>query len=349
MATLDEVSANYKGGVAGATHLLLIGHTKSGKSHYVARAAQAGYEVLYIDNDNGFPTLMEVLKNDPAAKKRVHYFNPANQAEFVESVLTRAIVRYNEDTRGDFVSTGLAVKPETKMVEIIPSLIPRNVIVSIDSWSSLAYSVMKNVAASREKPVDLMDIDKYGREIYGPSNYKLTQLATVLQFAPFHVIVQAHIAYYERKEKPVGKTVTDTKEGEMIIKETLELPQSSSNPHALTLGKHFNQIGYLVIDRWDKRQLDFSVKQNRIGGGTPGKSGNPEEEYSFVNLFGKPATVPTEERAWIRYMTAQQFIDSRKPAAPVLKTSLSSELMATQVQAAALTLSQRLKLGGSKS
>lgn len=321
MATLDQINEEYKNGVAGATHLLLVGHSKTGKSDYVAQAARDGYTVFYIDNDNGFPTLRSQLKGDLAAQQRVHYFNPVNMFRFVENMLTSAVVRYSVKTRGDFVS-GTA-SPEDQMVEIFPSLIPRNVIFSIDSWTSLAYSCMCDVAKKAE--IELTDIDKYGREIYGPANFHLTQLAQLIQLSPFHSIVQAHSTWYERKEKPPGDTVKDTKEGAMIIRETIEIPISSSNPHGLTLGKFFNEIGYLGITKYDKYEIDFRPKANRVGGGTPNSAGNPRTTHSFKSLFGaSPVVAENPDRPWVRSMTAAEFKEAmaaRQSTRPKLLTA----------------------------
>lgn len=323
MPTLNQVSSNTstRPGSAGTIHLLLVGETKLGKSHYVAQTVKAGYECLYVDADNGYQTLMKELNE--SERERVHYFNPDNFAGFVDDLLTRPVFRYNVTKKASFES-GLA-SPDDIMVEIQAAKIPRNVILSLDSWTTLAYSEMKNAAAKIKQ--DITSIDKYSREIYQPSGYHLTQYAQVLQFAPFHVIVQAHPGVYERKEKPAG-IVSEVKEKDMIIIETVTIPLSSSMPHSFTMGKHFNEIGYLSVDRGGARKLDFKTMKGRVGGGYKQGIGDPMGEYSFVNLYGKPPTDCAPLESWMKQMTAAEFkasmASSSSSNAAILKTSQPS-------------------------
>lgn len=294
-----------------------IGNSKTGKTDYVVQAAKDGFEILYVDNDNGMATILDQLKGNDSALGRIHYFSPTNMGEFVETLLTSAVLRYNISLREIYDRTKL--KPEHRVSEIYPSRVPANTILAIDSWTTLTYSILK--AKADAGGIDLLDIEKYGREVYGGAGFKATQIAQLLQLAPFHVYVMAHPGNYERKEKPPG-VVREINEKDMIVKETTAVPISTSLPHGLTMGKYFNQIGWFEVNRFDKRVLDFTVKNGRVGGGTPNKIGDPREEFRFSKLFAKP-TPPEELKVWERDYSGEEFLAllaERQAKRPTLAT-----------------------------
>lgn len=306
MPVLDASTPELKESLAGPIHLLGIGHTKSGKTDYAVQAAIDGFELLYVDNDNGMATISHALANHPEALKRVHYFSPLDMAGFIESLLTEPVLRYNVSLREIYTRT--KAKPEHRISEIYPSRIPKNTILVIDSWTTFTYSILK--AKAKAEQVDLLDIDKYSREIYGGAGFKVTQVALSLQAAPFHVYVQAHAGVLERKEKPPG-VVREVTERDMIIRETVAVPLSTSLPHGLTLGKYFNQIGWFEVNQFDKRVLDFTVKKNRVGGGTPNKVGDPRVEFRFSKLFATPT--PADQLVkWENEYTFAEYLEVEK-------------------------------------
>lgn len=326
MPTINQVLVDqYQEALAGSIHLLLIGATKMGKSDYVVQAAIDGYQVIYIDSDNGFPTILEATKNHPSARERIHYFNPVNMMAFVDAFLTLPIIRYNIRTRD---VPNFKDKPDDRIVEIYPARIPRGIILSIDSWSSYCLSTMETKAEKNQ--VDLMDIDKVSREIYGGSGFHASQTAGSIQRLPFHVILQAHPAVFERKEKPADRTASAIKETDMIIRETTDVIQSTSAPHGATMGKYFNQVGWLEVSRTNQRVLDFRVQHGRMGGGTPGDVKDPRTEYRFSKLWGPVPQYP-DQSVWIQEMSSEEMkvkaqqtgikLGGAKPATPATPAS----------------------------
>lgn len=323
---LDEKVAQT--GDQGPIHALIIGDTKTGKSDWVVQAILDGYQCIYIDADNGLETLLYNLRGKPEALRRVVYFNPTHIADFVVSLLTEQILRYNLRTNN--VGIGGAV-PSDEFVTIIPSKIPRGLIVSIDSWTSLTLDIIQTKADNQD--IDLLDADKYTREIYGGTGFKATQILKGLQSVSFHLIVQGHGGYYERKEKPADQVAKAVTEKEMVIRETKEVPISTSMPHGATIGKFFNQIGWLVIDRANNRKLDFRAMHGRVGGGTPAGIEDPRGAYRFSKLFGKPPEYP-DQSEWYSTTTFEAIVaqnQSRmsnmmapKKAPPVTPTAVTT-------------------------
>lgn len=319
MATLDQMREEYQKGLSKAQHVMIVGAPKTGKSDWAASIALAGGTVIYVDSDNGFATLMERLKHDESALKRVHYFNPADIADFVELLLDAPKVRYNVTRNREF---RMADADTDDLCELIPSgFINKPIVLVIDSWTTLAYSAVKRKA--KQESVDLTQIEKFTREIYGGVGFRLTNIAQMIQLCPFNIVVQAHPDMYEQKEKPPGR-VGEVNEKDMIIKATYEVPMSGSKPHGFTLGKYFTNIGWLEVGLGDKRVLDFSVRRNRISGGSLSGKGDPRKEYSFASLFYGGAIPPADLSDSIRYMTVGEFKESlkTKPAAKPAPTTI---------------------------
>lgn len=340
MPTLDDQNEDYKKALASATHMLGIGQSKAGKTDFAVQAAVDGFELLYVDKDNGMATIKDEVAKLPAAirqsvLKRIHYFSPKNMPEFIEGVLTNAVVRYNISLQE--IYDRARAKPGHRISEFYPSRIPANTILCIDSWTTLTFSIVQ--AKAEANGIDLLDVDKYSREIYGGTGFKATQIAQLLQFAPFHVYVQAHPGNYERKEKPPG-VVKEVKENDMIIKETVAVPLSTSLPHGYTIGKYFNQIGWFEINRFDKFVLDFTQRSGRISGGTVAKKlGDPRTELRFSQVFGKP-TPPEEIKEWEKEYEFEEFVKlqaERQAARPTLATKPTPTLATKPVAAAAKT------------
>jgi hypothetical protein len=343
---LEQVAKEYQESAANATHLLLIAQTHMGKTDYVAQAAIDGWEILYIDADNGLKTLMAVLRDNPEALRRVHYFNPANIMEFTtELIETKIELRYDSEFRDFRNSTNMSKNGTVSLIN--PLRISKNVIVVLDSWTSLAFSSIVNKAA--KTGFDLADAERYTREIYGGTGFKLTQIAKAIQASPFNWIVHAHPAVYERKEKPAGKIAEDIDEKDMIIKETTLIPASTSGPHGFSIGKYFNEIGWMEVDRVGNRKLDFKVVKDRIGGGsTVNGIADPRGPYRFSTLFGKPPVV--EPTGWLVEMSADEYraiAAAKYASAPKLTSAgVTKPAAAPAVSIAPQSATQAPKPGG---
>lgn len=307
MPSFDKIDDSTLPGAAGARHVLAIGGSKMGKSDWVVQACFDGYEVLYIDKDNGFVTIRRVFESvnaPPEVRARLHYINPESMITFIEDfVKAPGLLRYNERTREVYNMN--SAKPDDMIVEIWPLRIRRNVIVTWDSWTSIAWDAL--MAKAVALGTDLTDMDKWGREIYGNAGFRVTQVLKVLQNAPFHLVMQAHPVMYEIKEKPPGKSGHELKEKDMITVKTLEVPTSTSNVHGETVPKHFNEVGYFSMLIGDKYDLSFETKRGRISGGTPKGHGDPRTNYRFAALFGPPPVIPDGAEPWIRYITKAQL------------------------------------------
>lgn len=305
MAGLERFQEEYKRRIARAVHALIIGPTKYGKTDWAAQAALDGFELLYINRDNALDTLMPRLSDNPDAMKRVKFFTPTHQAEFIENLFLMPVIRWNYTQNRPFI--GAQAIDTDFMCEIHPARIPQRVIVVIDSWSSTIMDIVKVLADKNSIDISDTEGSSYGRVIYGGGGMRVNALLDRIQSSHLHFIVMAHPAIYEIKEKPQNMKVVDVKEKDMIIRETYEIPQSISGPNGFNMGKYFNQIGWLTLNAAGNRELDFKIMKERIGGGTPQVKGDPRKELSFANHCGKPEPAREGELPWIIESTAGEW------------------------------------------
>lgn len=292
-----------------ATHLLIIGNTKTGKSTYSAQAVLDGWPMIYIDADNGLSALRRSLKGNVEAMKRVHYFRTEKPSAFLKALLQNAVFRWN--TTQDCEYASFSAKPTDEIADMRPARIPREVILNVDSWTAVSLDAMDIGAENKKTELEKMVADNKAQGVYQDAGLNLSIVLSVLQQTKFHVIVQAHPGVFEKLEKPAGKRLSDIKQGDMIIKDTIDIPLSCSKPHGHTMGKFFTDIAWLELDRMEDTIISFKRRYGRISGGTLDVEGLVSE-YSFSKTFGKPSA-PYDfenESRWIRYITHAEFAAS---------------------------------------
>lgn len=268
-------------------HQLLIADSKLGKSTYAAQAAKDGFTLLYIDSDNGLSALRKHLAGDKAAMSRVYYIRTSHPAAFLEELInSQKVMRWN--LTADTMFSSMMAKPADSFIEIDAQKLQaaRDVILVIDSWTSTASDAMG--IGAEKAGVALTDMSNEMQKVYGNAFHRLTYILQVLQKAPFHVLVLAHGAYYERYEKSPGKALREIKQGDMILKETIRVPISSSRPHGVEMVKYFNHTAWLTMDRVGRVQIDYTRAYDRVGGGPPNII-CPLDEFPFKKLL--PLTV----------------------------------------------------------
>src|SRR3546814_12045410 len=87
---------------------------------------------------------------------------------------------------------------------INPGLLDWRWVVVLDSWTTLSYSGM--VSKALDLGVSIADVEKVNREIYAGVGNRLTNMASIIQKMPCHVIVIGH----RSEERRVGKECVST-------------------------------------------------------------------------------------------------------------------------------------------
>lgn len=290
MATLDELNEEES---EGAVHLLLVGPSKAGKTRYIIELIKDGFEVLYIDNDNGLSTLRRGLLGNKEAMSRVHYVKTQNIWNFCVYFFARDKFQWNE-TQDEIFSERTAAEDD-KILQLYRKQIPMGVVLVIDSWTSVKTQLMLDSA--KKNNVSYEVFNEQGMAVYGDASRRADVMLMNLQAHPGHVIVQAHQEQYEILEKPKGQMSESTKMKNLIMKDNVTVPMSVSRPHGFAMSKFFNEVGWLRISPMGKFVLDFQQKADRVGGGSPMAEGDPMTAMRFSTLFAKPRPV---QQGWIR-------------------------------------------------
>jgi hypothetical protein len=272
---------------------LILGDAKAGKTEWALKAAEAGFNVLYFDGDVAGQTMQAVA---PAAQERIFYMDCADRLsggleprmiELASEFFTTTRLLWN-DTHQKIYSPAKDSKNEDgnatdEIWEIRPSRLDHNWVFVLDSWTTLSYSAM--VAKAIDSGIDLGDIEKAERSLYQGTGNRLTNMLATIQKMQCHVVVIGHPRQYEKRKSPEGVAVRNAKENDQIIEWTKMVPVSSSNPHALTMGKYFSDIGWIDVDKFGKRKLNFDITNERISGGHLQGKGDPRADFNFAGVL----------------------------------------------------------------
>jgi hypothetical protein len=338
MPNLAESKASLESGTSLSTvKLLLLGDTKAGKTHYAMQAALAGFNVLYLDGDVGIQTLMQL---PPEALARVFYMPIGDRmgkdgsyeyrmAKFFVEFATSGVLTWN-DTKGDIFDRkdydqSFAETTHQDEVPVLtggdviwqirPSQIGADTVVIMDSWTTLIQSLINWKAD--DLSIDLLEAEKHGREMYTGAGHKATQFLTLLRAFRCHVIVIGHPREYQKRSPPAGSR-GQVAEKDMKLDWTKMVPISTSNPHSLTMGKHFSDIAWIEVTPSGKRNIDFRPALDRVIGGHFNEK-KPVEELPFASLVkevgGFIPDNPSTDRWLTRFGPGEFQPAGSKPAA----------------------------------
>jgi len=277
-------------------HALILAEEKAGKTTWMLEAAEAGFFVLLLDGDVAQQRINDL---SPAAKSRVFYMNVSDDLvgqtdpkmiQTVADLFTSSTYLWN-DTQQEKYSTRDSHDPETgacldEVWEIKPGRLDHNWVLGVDSWSTLAYSAM--MAKAQDEGVDMADVEKVERNIYSGAGNRLTNIAHTQMKAPCHTIFLGHPSQYEKRKSQDNKTVKDAmKENDQIVEWTKMVPKSSSNAHGFSIGSKFSDIGWIDVDKWGKRVINFEKTNQRTSGGSLNSKGDPKTDHRFADLVRK--------------------------------------------------------------
>jgi hypothetical protein len=339
--------SNSQAVAASTVKLLLIADTKAGKTDWAMRAAEAGFNVLFIDGDVAIQTILDKKRGlSKEALKRLFYL-PVHDyvdakgeyvpffAKFFVDFTTQGVFTWN-DTQGrvfdrktyaqEFSETQHqdevpAVVGGDVIWQIRPSLIGPDTVIIMDSYTNMIHSLQQWKAA--DLGVDILEIEKMERDMYTGTAHKATQFLHLLRTLRSHVIVIAHPREYRKMSVPKGSSGA-VAERDMKVEWTRMVPMSTSNPHALTVGKNFSDIGWIDVTGAGTRYIDFRPNDNRIVGGHTQERHNADE-FQFKHLVesvGGVIPTPTEgDPAWLTRYGPGEFVPAGNRAAAALAGS----------------------------
>ena len=276
--------------------VFLYGHAKTKKTWWCGRAAEAGFNTLFIDTDRG----STILKNlTDKALARTHIIPCADRGsdpvayQFL-SEFARTFDVYYHEKRG-----ATSRRPMGDAIHYDFRAPGEETVIVLDSWTATVRSLIQEF--SNRNKVDPADAGRVEWDGYRWAGMMATWLIEQLKSLPCHLIIIGHQTTYEKWQ---GKG----QNRKMIF--SREQPQSTSNPHGQTLAAHFDEVyrffmqgtmikidtgGHSTMDggsrlippgvyNWEELSLPALLKKHGIP--LPGDEG-PTRTYA-VATTGKP-------------------------------------------------------------
>lgn len=312
---------------------LIAGDGKCGKSDWLIRAAEGGFNVLYMNGDVAQQTV-SAAENDPLKPmsrevlNRIFLINMHDTLEggsldhrmvdTFKRFCNQPTFRWNESQGREWAILKDGDETTDEVWEIRPGQLDHTCVLGVDSWTSLAQSAMN--WAAEESGLDLMEVAERGkmRDVYQAAGEKLTQFLIMIRSVKCHVVVIAHPREYTKTERQPGKSAREAKEADAKVLWTKMVVASSSNNHAFGMAKFFSDLAWIEVDSMGKYMIDFRADINRISGSHINERLDTRAEGSFVNVIKRlGGVVPGAEQPFDHWLTIHQggfkAPDGRKP------------------------------------
>ena len=232
---------------------LLYGPAKSKKTWWIGKAAEANFNILLIDGDDGWHILNKIK---PEFQKRIQVIDATDElnrpvfAKFATQMLKSGNFIWDEKKK---VSAKLS--PNENCIHIPLNMLGRNDIVVFDSWTALVRSLQLQYA--KENMIDLSQAEedesnKWG--FYRWGGVIATWIVGQLTALNCHVVVIAHVDQYEKLSK----------DGKKVIYSKRQV-KSTSGPHAMQLPSQFSEILYFY-PKGSAFKIDASGSDTEDGG-----------------------------------------------------------------------------------
>lgn len=238
---------------------LIYGEPKTKKTWWALRAAEAGFNVILADGDDGHHIIAQL---DPATRKRIGIlklvddFDDSNFYNFITRLSRGKDFAINETTRKAVIASSKGQWKDTDPhVLVRPRKLNQNDVLIIDSWTALCSSM----SAYYNRVNNIVDIEATKQEWddYSWAKRFTTKLFTKLHALPCHVVVIAHAHIYEKYEGQ-GRN-------RKLVSQTMQ-PLSYSGPQGAILAKEFTDIFYTYVDNLKKTKISTRKLNNRAGG-----------------------------------------------------------------------------------
>ena len=250
--------------------VLAYGMPKAKKTWWALAAAEAGYNVLDLDGDDGWQ-IGKYLSE--AAQKRIEVIEARDRlgqpvfAPFVVQALKRLKFGWNPASN-KFDNLGR----EDGTLQIDLREFTQNDVLILDSWTAFVQSLY--VQYAKEQDIDLTDATKTDWDGYNWCGALALWTADVLVSLPCHVIVIAHGTVYEKRSK----------DGKSVISQKRQI-KSTSGPNAMQLPAKFSDILYFY-PKGSAFKIDVKVEEEADGGSRSVPPGTYNwDDLSFERLI----------------------------------------------------------------
>jgi hypothetical protein len=269
--------------------ILAYGNAKSRKTWWVGKAAEAGYNVVLLDGDNGWHILKQIA---PAAQNRIQVVNMTDERG--RPVFAEAMARLLKDGKliwDEATKKSAKLNPNENCISLDLDQLDSNCVLVVDSWS--AYSVSLMLQYAKENQID-MSVAEEGDDKWGYFRWAgalATWSMTQLSGLPCHVVVIAHTDVYEKRSKD-GKKVEWSK----------RQIKSTSGPHAMQMPAKFSDILYFS-QKGTANKISTRGNEDADGGSRLIAPGDYNwEDLQFVDIIkSAKLTPPTKDNPFVDY------------------------------------------------
>ena len=272
--------------------LILYGPEKTKKTWWAGMAAEAGYNVHFINTDKG----LSILRNiSPEGRKRINVIDATDtMTNATGAIIMTAIMKgtpFVWDTDRKLLITRATSKGTINAVRYDISKLTFNDILVVDSLTALVQSIIWRFCIENE--IDLSDAKKVEWEGYRWSGALLSWMIAQLKSIPCHIIVIGHQDVYAKT-----KTVMSNGRKETITEWTRLQLKSTSGPHAMSIGKDFTDILYFFTTG-SLFKIDTAGAKDRMGGtrAMPPKTYN-WKDLQFATLVEAAGLLPPEDTSF---------------------------------------------------
>lgn len=285
------------------------GRPKTKKTWWAGKAAEAGFNVILLDGDNGFHILKEIpetIRNNRIVRVNcVDNIGDPVFAPFTIKLLKNKKILWNDSKKIE--QLGFAgLEEDCNYMYLDLRKLTKNDVLVLDSWSQ--YCVSLNLRFAKENNLDLTAANKWEWDGYAYSGMLVDWTLNSLMSLPCHVVVIGHETTYE-KYRGTGRN-------RQLVSTTIVM-RSTSNPKAMTVPAPFSDTLYFfsvgssvkidtraedgrlggsraippAVYDWDKLQFTDVCKAYNIS-----IPGNPEREYdnAAVEFFRAGEELPEE-------------------------------------------------------
>lgn len=254
-------------------NVMCYGDAKTRKTTWAMQAAEMGYDVLFLNGDQGQDIITNNFSKEAKRRIRMIELQPKQGNGSIMTLFLAHLLKGNDiiwnDTTREIVSR---MRPESghDYFLISPRKLTNNTVLVLDSWTALVTSTISRI--SDEKNIDLSEVAKLEWTQYGPSGMYLDWAIEQFKALNSHNIVIAHAQTIDKyKQDP-----TDNKK--MVLVSSKTKPISSSKNHSEKIAKYFDILYFKMIG--NQFYVDASADQNRDGGSRI----IPPKNYSFAEL-----------------------------------------------------------------
>jgi len=224
-----------------AARILAYGHEKTKKTWWVGKAAEAGFNVILLDSDNGAQILRNIA---PEFRNRISHINIVDglqspvACQFTTRLLKGINFLWDEQNKQETASS--IVKPDRSYYYFDVSKLTLNDVLVIDSWTKLCKSlVFRWYVENGKKIEDTEEAKKSDWPGYRWTGMMASWFFKQLQALSCHVIVVGHQTEYEKyKVEQIGGREVRS------LKWSRTQPVSTSGPNGMLIPSEASDILY---------------------------------------------------------------------------------------------------------